>query len=394
MHGEMTESLRAGPALATPDTERPPMGPRTTSDVAPRASTEPSRWSSLDALRDPAGVVDAQGSLAAVNAAWSLAQRHGGLRLVEGVVGMNYMSQCRAAVSRHVDGASALTESLRAVLTGDRPHAEFHYAAHPYGTERWVQCLVTRCQLADGPGAVVQHVDVTAQRRQERIASLAQGVVRLMEREVPPRELTPRLISLLAETLGWPLAAVWSWDAEGRTLRCDGIHPQRSGGRGWGALTNTAGLAARVWQTGIRQWSDRVEREDLAVARTALGAAASQCVEAFATPLRLSPSEDGVVVFYASHRHRPDDEVLETAARLLVGASWTAPGVSSSPPPHADPVANATSASSARPLQKFVALAALSAAPVLLQGERGAGKSRVAREIHDRSERARGRSSR
>lgn len=209
-----------------------------------------------------------------------------------------------------------------------------------------------------------------------------------MEREVPPRELTPRLISLLAETLGWPLAAVWSWDAEGRTLRCDGIHPQRSGGRGWGArLTNTAGLAARVWQTGIRQWSDRVEREDLAVARTALGAAASQCVEAFATPLRLSPSEDGVA---ACPRvpHRPTTR-RSTAARLLVGAACTRRACRrrrrrTRPRP-------TTSASSARPLQKFVALAALSArAGAAPRRARRGEVSRGAGTAHHPSERARG----
>ena len=91
-----------------------------------------------------------------------------------------------------------------------------------------------------------------------------------------------------------------------------------------------------------------------------------------------------MVVFYSTHAHRPEAALLKLLAMLFTGARWSPTAITSARP------AASFETGDERGQRSFASIAAQSMAPALIRGERGAGKARLAREIHGRSERARG----
>lgn len=166
MHGEMTESLRAGPALAPPDTERPPrargpfpMFPRRARRRSRRAGRRSTRCATPLGRRRAGLPRGRQRRVVARAAARGAAPRRG-RRGHELHVPMSCRGEPPRRWRQRVDRVAARGAHRR-------PHArDSPLRRAPLRHRALVQCLVTRCQLADGPGAVVQHVDVTALRRQ------------------------------------------------------------------------------------------------------------------------------------------------------------------------------------------------------------------------------------
>ncbi len=350
----------------------------------PLPTADRTRWSSLEALPSPAAVVDAKGSVRWVNAAWRRCLAERAERPGE-PVGLSYAHACGRGVGFDHAAVEAAREGLRAVLTGSKTHAEFEAASHPRGAEGWFTVSLTPCALAGSQGALIQMVDVTDVRQADRKRAVARVVARAMSRDDGRPEMLRDVITEVCTLLGWSLAARWSWDRAARSLRCEAVYSQRPDcSRGWGALTNAQGLASRVWASHAPQWSEGLDREDAAVARTVLNDRSETLVEAVGVPVGRDGHPDGVVVFYSDHGHRPDAHFIEVLSSLLVGGAW----VSAKPSARGETTQRRHSQRGAT--AAVVELAASSRCTLLITGERGTGKVFVAREIHASSDRARG----
>ena len=354
-------------------------------DVSAAAPVDVERWSSLDALPSQVAVVDHLGVVRWVNASWArgVVERHG--RAVESV-GLSFAHACARAMGFGPDAASAARDGLRAVLTGAKGVFEFECAHHPRGGEAWSSVTVTPCEIDGKRGALVQQVDVTDVHQADRRRVVARAVARAMGADGARREMLRDVITQVCAAMNWCVAARWSWDRAAKALRCDAVYSLRpDGSRGWGTLSNTEGLASRVWATHCPQWSESLEREDAAVVKTVLGAQSHQIVEAIGVPVGHAGHADGVVVFYSAHEHRPEAALLDMLSSLLVGGRWVP---SSALAQTAREAAVAPRARDA--FASVIELAAASLCTVLLTGERGTGKVRAARAIHAASGRARG----
>ncbi len=344
------------------------------------------RWLSLDALPSAVAMVDRKGNVRWANAAWLRIAAERQEREVT-VVGLSFNHVTGRVMGYDSNAAANARDGLRAVLAGSKPACEFEFACHPKGGEAWYALSITPCMVDGERGAMVQQTEVTDLKQNERRRSLNRAVARAMGREDSRREMLRDVITQVLTQMDWCVAARWAWDRASQSLRCDAVYSQRpDGNRGWGTLSNTQGLAARVWTTHCTQWSDGLDREDAAVVRTVLGGASEGVVEAVGVPVGRDGHADGVVVFYATHGHRPDTALMDMLSSLLVGGRYT--------PMAAAPTAP-TAARSQRPasrdsISSVVDLAAASLCTVLVTGERGSGKARAAREIHLAGERARG----
>ena len=114
-----------------------------------------------NALTANIAVLDAGGTIVAVNAAWKrFAAANGG----PDCVGASYLDVCEAARDDPI--AAAARDAVRAALAGEIEERAIEYPCHSPDEERWFILRVTR--LVGQEGVVVAHEDITARKRAER----------------------------------------------------------------------------------------------------------------------------------------------------------------------------------------------------------------------------------
>jgi|GEM_PF-6855451 len=127
----------------------------------------------LDALPAHIALLDSQGVIIAVNAAW---QRFGDENAALGGapgstgavgVGMNYLDICDRAIGANAAEAASAGAGIRAVMRGEQAAFEFEYPCDSSTERRTFLLLVAPTAGEHRHGAVVVHLNVTQRRRAE-----------------------------------------------------------------------------------------------------------------------------------------------------------------------------------------------------------------------------------
>lgn len=116
----------------------------------------------IDALPEHVAVVDQNGTIVLINAAWRrFAKANGDSDLSRSGLGINYMDVCKAG--NHEDGSIAATASkgLRSVLERTIPSFSMEYPCHSPTEKRWFVMNVAPVS-GEEFGAVVSHVNISA----------------------------------------------------------------------------------------------------------------------------------------------------------------------------------------------------------------------------------------
>jgi two-component system CheB/CheR fusion protein len=116
----------------------------------------------LDGLPEHVAVVESDGTIRLVNAAWKrFAIANGDAELKTTGPGCNYLSACKSDLQLDGESATAALRGLRGVLEGTLPGFSIEYPCHSPTEQRWFVMNVAPIQ---GPtlGAVVSHINVTA----------------------------------------------------------------------------------------------------------------------------------------------------------------------------------------------------------------------------------------
>ena len=120
----------------------------------------------LDSLTAHIAVVDAQGAIILVNAAWRrFAEQNGGDAACR--IGANYLDVCRNALAGdHSGEAQAALHGIRAVISGAQISFSLEYPCNSPTEQRW---FVMRVFPVSGgrQGAVIAHEDITARKQAE-----------------------------------------------------------------------------------------------------------------------------------------------------------------------------------------------------------------------------------
>ncbi len=128
----------------------------------PRAQALPHQ-ALLDALTYSACVLDHDGTIVAVNAAWrTFAQENGGdpVRTSDG----SYLAACEGATGADASYARVAAAGIRAVLGGERTACEYEYPCHSPDAQHWFLAKVSRLEGGEAASALVQHVEITQQK--------------------------------------------------------------------------------------------------------------------------------------------------------------------------------------------------------------------------------------
>jgi PAS domain S-box-containing protein len=121
----------------------------------------------IDALAAHVCVVDASGTIIAVNRSWRRIARRRGFSLPDAGIGANYLAICDAAAFDGLAEAGRFASGLRAVLDGTREEYGQEYSmVLPDGTY-WFIVRARRFAGQDPAGAVIAHEDITPLKRAE-----------------------------------------------------------------------------------------------------------------------------------------------------------------------------------------------------------------------------------
>ncbi len=182
----------------------------------------------LNALPAYVALLDSRGIIISVNDAWSGFAEAGAVQDPGHAIGSNYLEICDRALG---DGASASRETaqgIRSVLSGERARVSVDYSYHSQSVQRCFVMTVTA--LAGDPpgGAVLMHLDVTAERQTEdrlrrlnRVHAVLSGInsaiVRISQRDELFREACRIAVEVGAFKTAW-IGAIDSRTLEGAVL--------------------------------------------------------------------------------------------------------------------------------------------------------------------------------
>ncbi|MGH8518154.1 MAG: PAS domain S-box protein, partial [Panacagrimonas sp.] len=197
----------------------------------------------VDVLPLHLAVLDANGTIVQVNAAWRTFARQNGLPLAQGGPGTNYLDVCRTSSARGDPYAERALAGLLGILGGTTSGLSFEYPCDAPDLTRWFVMQASPCRVGDQTGAVVVHLDVTARRRAEAA---------LQNSEAQRRQEAARLQFIL--------------DLSVDAICCiDGL----------GHFISVSASAERLWGRPLpdivgKPWLEFVESSDRALAREAL----------------------------------------------------------------------------------------------------------------------------
>ncbi|MCO8127192.1 EAL domain-containing protein [Acidimicrobiia bacterium EGI L10123] len=121
----------------------------------------------FDSISSPIAVIDGSGRIVAVNGAWERTGVLSGADPTRIGIGVNYLAVCDHAAGRFAEGADAIAQGIRGVLSGDLDSFTMDYPCPTPDEERWFSLRVNPSGEMGG-GAVLIHLDVSDLKAAER----------------------------------------------------------------------------------------------------------------------------------------------------------------------------------------------------------------------------------
>jgi diguanylate cyclase (GGDEF)-like protein/PAS domain S-box-containing protein len=138
----------------------------------------------LNALPAHIALLDTAGRIVSVNEAW---RRFGSEHATQGLgyeIGRNYLEVCDGARGDGSSEAHQAAAGIRSVLSGGVKSFSIEYPCHSPTEQRWF-LLIVRPLAGDRPnGAVVMHLDVTAERQTEESLRASESLFRQLAENI------------------------------------------------------------------------------------------------------------------------------------------------------------------------------------------------------------------
>lgn len=134
--------------------------------------------SALNALTSHIAILDEQGTIIEVNAAWNRFAEENKFRGAHRGVGDNYLQLCDASAGPFSEEASKVAAGIRSVMAGQESEFQLEYPCHSPQERRWFVVRVTRFD-GDGPlRVVVAHENITERKMAEQSLRESEQILR------------------------------------------------------------------------------------------------------------------------------------------------------------------------------------------------------------------------
>jgi PAS domain S-box-containing protein len=155
---------------------------RKATEVSLRMAQE-SLQSTMDALSARLAILDAQGRIVAVNAAWRRFARESGLRAPDDGLGSHYLALAESGWPGIPDAVRSAT-ALGAVMRDEKETYRTEYSCPGPGGALWFQLRVSRFDSGQGLRVVLAHEDITEiQRSATTLQKVSERLLRSQEEE-------------------------------------------------------------------------------------------------------------------------------------------------------------------------------------------------------------------
>lgn len=164
----------------------------------------------LDGLSSHIAVLDAQGDILLVNAAWRRFAEENGARVAAVSEGVNYLHVCDAAAGRGVAEAGQVAAAIRSLLADARDVFTIEYPCHAPHAARWFVARVTAVAGGGRPCVEVAHENITPRKQAEAALSEYNEQLRCLARELTQAEEAERrrVSDYLHDRVGQALSAI------------------------------------------------------------------------------------------------------------------------------------------------------------------------------------------
>ncbi len=127
----------------------------------PRDETERFVQSVLDALSDHVAVLDEQGQIVAVNAAWRKFACQNGYNSPNYGIGSNYLEVCDQSAVLSSREAPLIARAIRGIIHGQMDEFQMEYPCHTPLKRQWFTVRVSRFRWYHHTRVIVAHHDIT-----------------------------------------------------------------------------------------------------------------------------------------------------------------------------------------------------------------------------------------
>ncbi|MES2877975.1 MAG: PAS domain S-box protein [Pseudomonadota bacterium] len=165
----------------------------------------------IDVLSKHIAVIDASGTILAVNKAWREFAQANGADPDAVSEGVNYLDVCDQSAARGEADAPVAATLIREVAAGEREAAMMEYACHSPQEQRWFKLKITPLSADDPLRIVIAHENVTERKLSQNQIRLHTLLLASVEQAVIATDLSGAIIywNPFAERLyGWSSAEV------------------------------------------------------------------------------------------------------------------------------------------------------------------------------------------
>jgi PAS domain S-box-containing protein len=140
-----------------------------------RRAEEARQTAILNALPAHVAVLDPRGRITSVNEAWRAFGRANALLAPHSAVGESYLDACEGATGEDAAVAREVCAGIRLVLSGREDRYSTEYPCHSLQVKRWFLMTVSPLSTDHRSGAVIMHVDITAEKVSQQATVTALG---------------------------------------------------------------------------------------------------------------------------------------------------------------------------------------------------------------------------
>jgi PAS domain S-box-containing protein len=122
----------------------------------------------LNALPSNIALLDADGTIVAVNESWRRFAKENSPCSTKSSIGDNYLKYCEQTIGKFSDEAQAVAQGLKSIFNLETETFSLDYPCHCQDKKRWFHLILIPLLENVNGGAVAMHIDITEQKNSEK----------------------------------------------------------------------------------------------------------------------------------------------------------------------------------------------------------------------------------